>query len=62
MLVLNMLRLIIILYKIGLQRKRFRFIFISSHDQLVDVFTKPFPTTSFTAFEFKPWVDPPLSA
>ena len=36
--------------------------FISSQDQLADVFTKPLPTASFTAFHFKLRVAPPPSA
>jgi len=36
--------------------------FISSQDQLANIFTKPLPTSSFTAFRFKFRVHPPLSA
>jgi len=36
--------------------------FISSQDQLANVFTKPLPTASFTAFRFKLRIDPPSSA
>jgi histone deacetylase 1/2 len=36
--------------------------FISSRDELADVFTKPLPTSSFTSFHFKLRVDPPPSA
>jgi histone deacetylase 1/2 len=42
-------------------KKEIQIRFISSQDQLADVFTKPLPT-SFTAFRFKLRVDPPLSA
>ena len=62
MLVLNMLKLIIILYETGLRRKTFRFIFISSQDQLANVFIKSIPTASFTVFLFKFQVDPPPTA
>jgi hypothetical protein len=34
-------------------KKEIQIRFISSQDQLADVFTKPFPTASFTAFHFK---------
>jgi hypothetical protein len=34
-------------------KKEIQICFIPSHDQLVDVFTKPFPTALFTAFRFK---------
>ena len=43
-------------------KKEIQIRFISSQDQLADVFTKLFPTTSFTAFHFKLRVDPPPSA
>jgi len=43
-------------------KKEIQIRFISSRDQLADVFTKPLPTSSFTAFRFKLWVDPPPSA
>ena len=33
--------------------------FYLSQDQLTFVFTKSLPTTSFTTFQFKFWVDPP---
>jgi hypothetical protein len=36
--------------------------FISSQNQLVDVFTKPLPTALFTTFHFKLRVNPPPSA
>ena len=36
--------------------------FVSSRDQLADVFTKPLPVASFIAFRFKLLVDPPPSA
>jgi hypothetical protein len=52
-----MLKLIIIIAKKEIQIR-----FISSHDQLVDVFTNPFFAASFTAFQFKLQVDPPTSA
>ena len=38
-------------------KKEIQIRFISSQDQLADVFTKPFPTASFTAFHFKLRVD-----
>jgi len=40
-------------------KKKIQIRFISSQDQLVDVFTKPLPTTFFTVFQFKLRVDPP---
>jgi len=43
-------------------KKEIQIRFISSQDQLADVFTKPLPTSSFTAFHFKLRVDPPPSA
>jgi hypothetical protein len=43
-------------------KKEIQIRFISSQDQLADVFTKPLPTVSFTAFHFKFRVDPPPSA
>jgi histone deacetylase 1/2 len=43
-------------------KKEIQIHFISSWDQLADVFTKPLPTSSFTAFLFKLRVDPPPSA
>jgi len=43
-------------------KKEIQIHFISSHDQLADVFTKPLLTSSFTAFRFKFRVDPPHSA
>jgi len=43
-------------------KKEIQIRFISSQDQLADVFTKPLPTSSFTAFRFKLRVDPPPSA
>jgi histone deacetylase 1/2 len=43
-------------------KKEIQIRFISSQDQLVDVFTKSLPTASFTAFRFKLRVDPPPSA
>jgi len=43
-------------------KKEIQICFISSQDQLADVFTKPLPTASFTAFRFKLQVDPPPSA
>ena len=43
-------------------KKEIQIRFISSQDQLANVFTKPFPTASFTAFCFKLRVDPPPSA
>jgi histone deacetylase 1/2 len=42
-------------------KKEIQIRFISSQDQLADVFTKPLPTSSFTAFRFKLRVDPPPS-
>jgi histone deacetylase 1/2 len=43
-------------------KKEIQIHFISSQDQLADVFTKPLPTASFTAFRFKLRIDPPSSA
>jgi hypothetical protein len=43
-------------------KKEIQIHFISSQDQLADVFTKPLPTASFTAFQFKFRVDPSPSA
>jgi len=43
-------------------KKEIHIRFIPSHDQLVNVFTKPLPTAPFTAFRFKLQVDPPPSA
>jgi len=43
-------------------KKEIQIRFISSEDQLADVFTKSLPTASFTAFRFKLQVDPPPSA
>jgi histone deacetylase 1/2 len=43
-------------------KKEIQICFISSRDQLVDVFTEPLPTSSFTAFCFKLRVDPPPSS
>jgi hypothetical protein len=43
-------------------KKEIQIRFISSQDQLADVFTKPLPTSSFTAFRFKLRVDPLPSA
>jgi len=43
-------------------KKEIHIRFIPSHDQLANVFTKPLPTTSFTAFRFKLQVDPSPSA
>jgi len=43
-------------------KKEIQIRFISSRDQLADVFTKPLPASSFTAFRFKLRVDPPSSA
>jgi histone deacetylase 1/2 len=34
-------------------KKEIQICFISSQDQLTDVFIKPLPTASFTAFQFK---------
>jgi hypothetical protein len=62
MLAQNMLRLIIILFEIEFAKKEIQISFILSQDQLIDVFTMSFPTTSFTAFHFKFRVDPPLLA
>ena len=42
-------------------KKEIQIHFISSQDQLADVFTKPLPAASFTAFRFKLRVDPPPS-
>jgi histone deacetylase 1/2 len=43
-------------------KKEIQIRFISSQDQLADVFTKPLPASSFTAFRFKLRVYPPPSA
>jgi len=43
-------------------KKEIQICFISSQDQVVDVFTKPLYTTSFTTFRFKFRVGPPLSS
>jgi histone deacetylase 1/2 len=43
-------------------KKEIQIRFVPSRDQLVDVFTKPLPVASFTAFRFKLRVDPPPSA
>jgi len=43
-------------------KKEIQIRFISSRDQLADVFTKPLPASSFTAFRFKLRVVPPPSA
>jgi histone deacetylase 1/2 len=43
-------------------KKEIQIRFISSWDQLADVFTKPLPASSFTAFRFKLWVAPLPSA
>ena len=43
-------------------KKEIQIRFISSKDQLADVFTKPLPAPSFTAFRFKLRVDSPPSA
>ena len=43
-------------------KKEIQIRFISSKDQLADVFTKPLPAPSFMAFKFKLRVDPPPSA
>jgi hypothetical protein len=43
-------------------KKEIHSCFISSKNQLVDVFTKPLSTASFTTFRFKFRVDPPSSA
>jgi histone deacetylase 1/2 len=43
-------------------KKEIQIRFVPSRDQLADVFTKPLPIASFTAFRFKLWVDPPPSA
>ena len=40
-------------------KKEIQIRFVPSRDQLTDVFTKPLPVASFTAFWFKLWVDPP---
>jgi hypothetical protein len=61
MLAQNMLRLIIILSEIELQRRRFRFILFPLTINL-QMSSKPLLTASFTAFRFKLWVDPPPSA
>jgi len=43
-------------------KKEIQIRFISSRDQHADVFTKPLPASSFTAFRFKLRVDPLPSA
>jgi histone deacetylase 1/2 len=43
-------------------KKEIQIHFISSQDQLADVFTKPLPTSLFTVFRFKLRVDPPPPA
>jgi histone deacetylase 1/2 len=43
-------------------KKEIQICFVPSRDQLADVFTKPLPVASFTAFRFKLRVDPPPSA
>jgi len=43
-------------------KKEIQIHFVPSRDQLTDVFTKPLPVASFTAFRFKLRVDPPPSA
>jgi histone deacetylase 1/2 len=43
-------------------KKEIQIHFISSQDQLANVFTKPLPTASFIAFCFKLQVDPSHSA
>jgi len=43
-------------------KKEIQIRFVPSRDQLADVFTKPFPVASFTAFWFKLRVDPLPSA
>jgi hypothetical protein len=43
-------------------KKKIQIRFVPSWDQLADVFTKPLPVASFTAFRFKLRVDPPPSA
>jgi len=43
-------------------KKEIQIRFVPSRDQLADVFTKPLPVASFTAFRFKFRVDPPPSA
>jgi hypothetical protein len=42
-------------------KKKIQICFVPSWDQLADVFTKPLPVASFTAFRFKLRVDPPPS-
>jgi hypothetical protein len=56
-----MLRLIIIFFRDKVAKKEIQIRFIFSQDQLADVFTKPLPTASFTAFRFNLRVDPPPS-
>jgi len=46
----------------GVAKKEIQIRFVPSRDQLADVFTKPLPVASFTAFRFKFRVDPPPSA
>ena len=43
-------------------KKEIQIHFISSQDQLANIFTKPLPSSSFTVFRFKFRVDPPPSA
>jgi hypothetical protein len=43
-------------------KKEIQIRFVLFRDQLADVFTKPRPVASFTAFRFKLRVDPPPSA
>jgi len=43
-------------------KKEIQIRFISSHDQLANIFTKSLLAASFTAFHLKLWVDPPLLA
>jgi len=43
-------------------KKEIQIHFISSQDQLADVFTKPLSATSFTAFHYKLRIDPSPSA
>jgi hypothetical protein len=42
-------------------KKEIQIHFVPSREQLADVFTKPLPIASFTAFRFKLRVDPPPS-
>ena len=43
-------------------KKEIHIRFVPFRDQLADVFPKPLPVASFTAFRFKLRVDPPPSA